>query len=125
MDRTEVVASVAGDLYATERAIDAALTSATTLVQSMIGGRTLLKVSPVAGSVSQAKAVEAIAALSAARDAVVACHAEMQKDHRRMGWGTYAVGPLDKPDDWSDRVPPAVTDNTAQIRTLDRPVRVA
>ncbi len=124
MDRTEVVASVAGDLYATERAIDAALTSATTLVQSMIGGRTLLKVSPVAGSVSQAKAVEAIAALSAARDAVVACHAEMQKDHRRMGWGTYAVGPLDKPDDWNEEFKPGVNQ---QLRTVAdaRPVRVA
>jgi len=125
MDRTEVVASVAGDLYATERAIDAALTSATTLVQSMIGGRTLLKVSPVAGSVSQAKAVEAIAALSAARDAVVACHAEMQKDHRRMGWGVYAVGPLDKPDDadWGEQLPPPRVEQ--QLRTVARPRRVA
>ena len=99
MDRTEVVASVAGDLYATEQAIDAAITSATTLVQSMIGARTVLKVSPVAGAGSQAKAMEAIAALSAAREAVVACHKELAKDHRRMGWGVYAAGPLDKPDD--------------------------
>ncbi len=108
MDRTEVVASVAGDLHATERAVDAAITSATTLVQSMIGARTLLSVSPVAGSVSQAKAIEAIAALSAAREAIVACHAELQKDHRRMGYGVYAVGALDKPDDgWLDSVKPA------------------
>lgn len=106
MDRTEIVASVAGDLYATERAVDDAITSATTLVQSMIGARTLLKISPVAGSGSQAKAMEAIAALSAAREAVVACHAELQKDHRRMGFGAYAVGALDKPDDWSETFPP-------------------
>ena len=44
--------------------------------------------------------MEAIAALGVARDAMVACHAELQKDHRKMGWGTYAVGPVDKPDDW-------------------------
>jgi len=125
MDRTQVVASVAGDLYATERAVDAALTTATTLVQSMIGARTLLKVSPVAGSVSQAKAIEAIAALSAARDAVVACHAEMQKDHRRMGWGVYAVGPLDKPDDWNEEFETGRVKQ--QLRTVAdaRPVRVA
>jgi hypothetical protein len=100
MDRTEVVASVASDLYATEQAIDAAITAATTLVQSMIGARTLLKISPVAAAGSQAKAIEAIAALSTAREAAVACHAEMAKDHRRLGYGTFAVGPLDKPDDW-------------------------
>jgi hypothetical protein len=100
MDRTEVVAGVAGDLYATEKAVDAAITQATTLVQSMIGARAALDVSPVAGSGSQAKALEAIAALGVARQAVVACHAELQKDHRRLGWGVYAVGPVNKGDDW-------------------------
>jgi len=99
MDRSTVVAGVAGDLYATENAVDAAIAQATTLVQSMIGARAALSVSPVAGAESQAKAMEAIAALSAARSAVVACHAELQKDHRRMGWGTYAVGPVDKPNE--------------------------
>ena len=100
MDRTQVITSVAGDLYATEKAVDAAITASTTLVQSMIGARTLLKVSPVAGAVAQAKAIEAIAALSSAREAIVACHAELQKDHRRQGYGVYNAGGLDKPDDW-------------------------
>jgi hypothetical protein len=128
MDRTEVVASVAGDLYATELAVDAAITSATTLVQSMIGARTLLKASPIAGAVSQAKAIEAIAALSAARDAVVACHTELAKDHRRMGYGVYNVGPMDKPDgDWGDGPPPPPPQVEQQLRTIQpaRPVRVA
>lgn len=97
MDRTKIVASVAGDLYATEHAVDTAITQATTLVQSMIGARTALSVSPIAGAGSQSKAMEAIAALGVARDAIVACHAELQKDHRKMGWGIYAIGPLDKP----------------------------
>lgn len=97
MDRSEVIASVAGDLYATEKAVDDAITHATTLVQSMIGARTSLGLSPVTGAESQAKAMEAIAALSAARAAVVACHTELAKDHRRMGWGPYALGVLDKP----------------------------
>jgi hypothetical protein len=100
MDRSEIVASVAGELNATENAIDTAITQATTLVQSMIGARVALSISPVAGAGSQAKAMETIAALSTAREAIVACHAEMQKDHRRMGWGVYAVGPLNKPDDY-------------------------
>jgi hypothetical protein len=104
MDRSQVVDGVAKELYATEHALDAAITQATTLVQSLIGARSMLSVSPVAFAASQTKAMEVIAALSTAREAVVASHAEMQKDHRRMGWGTYAaVGPIDKPEEWDTR----------------------
>ncbi|RZJ90306.1 MAG: hypothetical protein EON88_18735 [Brevundimonas sp.] len=99
MERTEIIAGVAGDLYATELAVDAAITQAATLIQSMISGRTALNVSAVAGTGSQAKAMEALTALGAAREAIVACHGELQKDHRKMGWGTYAAGPVNKPDD--------------------------
>jgi hypothetical protein len=106
VDRTQVIAGVAGELYATEKAVDAAITSATTLVQAMIGARAALSISPVAGAVSQSKAVEAIAALSTAREAVVACHAELQKDHRKLGWGVFAAGPVDKPDDWETPIRP-------------------
>jgi hypothetical protein len=111
MDRTEVVASVASDLHASEAAIDAAITSTTTLVQSMIGARAMLSLSPVAGAGSQTRAMEAIAALATAREAIVACHAELQKDHRRMGFGAYAVGILDKPGDWDTTRPPAPVSN--------------
>lgn len=107
MDRNAIVASVAGDLHNTEQAIDAAITSATTLVQSMIGARTMLGVSPIAGAAAQARAIEAIAALSGARDAIVASHEEMQKAHRRQGWGTYAVGGLDKPSQEDAGRPPS------------------
>ncbi|CAN5366609.1 hypothetical protein BH09PSE1_BH09PSE1_05660 [soil metagenome] len=105
MERAEVIASVAGDLSATERAIDTAIAHATTLVQAMIGARSTLSISPIAFAASQAKAMETIATLAAARDAIVACHGDMQKDHRRMGWGTYAMGPLDKPDElpWPEK----------------------
>ncbi|HEY0925878.1 hypothetical protein [Brevundimonas sp.] len=106
MDKAEVIASVAGDLNATEQAVDAAIAQATTLVQAMIGARTALSLSPVTGAESQAKAMEAIAALSAARQAVVACHEELAKDHRRMGWGTYAIGVLDKPAETGPAQPP-------------------
>ena len=90
MDKAQVIASVAGDLNATEQSVDEAITRATTLVQSMIGGRAAMNVSPVVGAEAQAKAMEAIAALGAARQAVVACHEEMAKDHRRLGFGVYA-----------------------------------
>lgn len=102
MDRDQVIAGVAGDLWATEKALDAAITQATTLVQSMIGARAALSISAVAGAGSQSKAMESLAAMAAARDAIVACHNELQKDHRRLGYGTFAFGPVDKPDDWPE-----------------------
>ncbi len=108
MDKSDIIASVAGDLHATEKAVDAAITQATTLVQAMIAARSALAVSPVAGAGSQSKAMETIAALGVARDAIVACHAELQKDHRKLGWGVYAVGPLNKGDDWERPIEPGV-----------------
>lgn len=90
MDKAQVIASVAGDLRESELAVDAAIARATTLVQAMIGARTALGISPVVGAESQAKALEAIAAMGAARQAMVACHEELAKDHRRMGYGVYA-----------------------------------
>lgn len=104
MTKTEVIASVAGDLYATEQAVDAAITQATTLVQSLIGSRAPLNVSACAGAEAQAKVLEAIAALGTARQAVVAAHEQMAKDHRRLGYGTFAIG-------WDDKGPekPGVT----------------
>lgn len=96
MSKTEVIANVAGDLQSSEQAVDAALTHATTLVQSMIGARAALNISPVAGAEAQAKALEAIAALSTARLAMVACHEQLAKDHRRLGFGVYADGWGDK-----------------------------
>jgi hypothetical protein len=96
MTRAEVIAGVAGDLYATEAALDQAITQATTLVQSMIGSRTTLNLSAMAAADAQAKALEAIAALGAARQAMVACHDELAKDHRRLGFGVFAGAWQDK-----------------------------
>lgn len=90
MDKTQVIASVAGDLDATEQAVDAAIARATTLVQSMIGARAALNLSPLAGAEAQAKVLEALAALGTARQAMVTCHEQMAKDHRRLGYGVYA-----------------------------------
>ena len=110
MDKAQVISHVASDLNATELALDEAIVRATALVQSMIGARTQLGISPVAGTASQAKAMETIAALSAAREAVVACHTEMAKDHRRLGYGVFAAGGLNKGGEYSDDKP------TGQLR---------
>ncbi len=97
MNKADTIASVAGDLSSAEQALDLAITQATTLVQSMIGARTALSLSPVAGAGSQTRAMEAIAAMATAREALVACHEELAKDHRRLGYGVYASGHVNKP----------------------------
>jgi hypothetical protein len=101
MNKAEVIASVAGDLNSAEQSLDTAIAQATTLIQSMIGARTVLSLSPISGAGSQARAMEAIAALATAREALVACHEELAKDHRRLGYGVYAVGHLNKPEETS------------------------
>ncbi|MBU1384387.1 MAG: hypothetical protein KKG14_08950 [Alphaproteobacteria bacterium] len=90
MDKAEVITSVAGDLYATEQSVDAAIAHAATLVQAMIGARAALQVSAVAGAEAQAHALEAMAGLGAARQAMIACHEQLAKDHRRLGYGVFA-----------------------------------
>jgi NAD(P)-dependent dehydrogenase (short-subunit alcohol dehydrogenase family) len=97
MTNSEVITSIAGDLNTAEQSLDAAIARTTTLIQTMIGARTALNLTAVSGAASQARAMEAIAAMSAARDALVACHEELAKDHRRHGFGVYAIGILNKP----------------------------
>ncbi len=111
MTKTEVIASVAGDLNSTEQAVDAAITRATILVQSMIGSRTALNISPVAGADAQAKALAAIAALGVARQAMVACHEQLAKDHRRLGFGVYA-------DRWQDKGQSEKPPTTGRLRAV-------
>jgi hypothetical protein len=96
MDKAQVIASVAGELHSSEEALDQAIAHATTLVQSMIGSRTALGLSAVVGADAQTKALEAIASLGAAREALVACHGALAKDHRRLGYGVWAGAPMDK-----------------------------
>lgn len=97
MDKTETVAGMANDLYATEAAVDAAIAQATTLIQTMISARSTLSLSAICGAGSQAKVMETLAVLGQAREAIVAAHVEMSREHRKMGWGVYAAGPMDKP----------------------------
>ena len=99
MNKAEVIASVASDLNSAEQSLDTAIAQATTLIQSMIGARTVLSLSPISGAGSQARAMDAIAAMATAREALVACHEELAKDHRRLGYGVYATGHMNKPEE--------------------------
>ena len=114
MNKAEVIASVAGDLNSAEQSLDTAIAQATTLIQSMIGARNVLSLSPISGAGSQARAMEAIAAMATAREALVACHEELAKDHRRLGYGVYASGHMNKP----EAMMPPTTGELSRPRTL-------
>jgi len=117
MNKADTIASVAGDLNSAEQSLDLAITQATTLIQSMIGARTALSLSPLSGAGSQARAMEAVAAMATAREALVACHEELAKDHRRLGYGVYASGILNKP---AEAAPPTAGElsRTARLRAV-------
>lgn len=99
MEKIEVLHTVAEELFATERAIDDAIAQATDMVAAMIQGRRDANLSAVVGAEAQAKVMEAIAALGAARTAVVASHAELARVQRVIGLSHVAVGPMDKPEE--------------------------
>jgi len=117
MNTADTIASVAGDLNSAEQALDTAITQATTLVQSMIGARTALGLTAVSGAASQTRAMEAIAALATAREALVACHEELARDHRRHGYGIYAAGHVNKP---AETTPPTTGElaRSARLRAV-------
>lgn len=84
MITTQVADQIATKLYATEHAVDGAMVAACQLLESMVETRQALGISGTVGEVAQARAAEAIAALSEARRAVMASHnalADLQRKH--------------------------------------------
>lgn len=107
MDKVEVMKVVVGDLFATEKAVDDAITQSTDFVSTIIQSRRDLGLSAVVAADAQSKMLEAIAALGEARAAVIAAHADLAKVQRQVGLGKVAirdvaVGPVDKPDEEDD-----------------------
>lgn len=99
MEKAFVAQRVANKLWATEKAIDAAMVEAAELLAGAVEARGQLKVSPVVGDAAQAKLVEAIAALGEARTKMVEMHAELADLKLRLGIRTTLVGVEDKPDE--------------------------
>lgn len=99
MDKIEVMRTVVEDLYATERSIDDAIAQSTDFIATMIQSRRDVNLSAVVGAEAQAKMIEAVASLGAARSAVVAAHADLAKVQRQVGLGHVATGPVDKPEE--------------------------
>ena len=97
MDKVFVAQRVATMLFATENAVDLALAEASELMADMLKARKDLGLSAVVGDAAASKLVEAIAALGAARTAMVAAHGELNDAKLRIGVRTKLAGYEDKP----------------------------
>lgn len=96
MDKAFVAQRVATKLFATERAVDAAMIEAAELMADLLKARNDVGVSATVGDRASAKLVEALAALGQARSAVVEMHGELNEVKLRLGIRTKLVGVEDK-----------------------------
>ena len=92
MEKAFVAQRVARKLFATEAAVDGALVEASELMSEMLKARKDVKVSMVFADDVQVKMMEAMKALSEARTAMVAVHAELNEAKLRLGIRTSMNG---------------------------------
>ena len=91
-DKMIVAQGVANRLFATEKAIDAALAESSNLMAEMMGAREELRMAATVGDEAVAKVAEAVAALAQARRAVVVSHRELEQVKLRVGIRTRMIG---------------------------------
>jgi hypothetical protein len=113
MDKAFVAQRVATKLFATERAVDAALIEAAELVTEVLKARQDLGVSATVCDHANAKLVAAVAALGEARTAVVDAHGELNEVKLRLGIRTKLIGIEKKTGSASD-----VSTNTGVLREV-------
>ena len=99
MNRADFGQDLARRLYATEQALDHALSEAALLVSSMTVGRVDQKISAVIGQEALANILEAMNTVGNARGAVVTAHHQMKADAERMRIEWRMAGPEQKPED--------------------------
>lgn len=97
MEKALVVQRVANRLWATEKAVDAAMAEAASLMMSIADARAELNLSAVVADDATGKVAQAIATLAEARRAVVSAHANLSETKLRIGVRTKLVGVTDKP----------------------------
>ena len=104
MERALVAQHVANQLFATENAIDQALADASALVGELVKARQELGVSTVFADGVFVQTTAAMSALSQARTAMVAAHAELNDAKLRIGIRTKMAGSSDKPPQQQSRL---------------------
>jgi len=109
VDKVFVAKRVAVKLRVAEHSIDDALVDATNVVAEILRARKEMGLAANVGDVAVAKVAAAIAALSEARTAMVAGHAELAEVQSRLGIRTRMGG-------IEDKVEPAT--NVAPVREV-------
>jgi len=92
MDKVVLMKGVAAKLFASEAAIDVAISDTATLVSQMIEARTAANVSTTVDAKVHAKVAEAMMAMVTARSAMAEAHAEMNEVKLRLGVRTRMDG---------------------------------
>lgn len=95
MDKVFVVQGVANKLWATEDAIDAAISQASTLMGGIVEARAEIGCSHIVVDPAMAKAAAALAAMAEARTALIDCHHALAEAKLRIGVRTKLTGAQD------------------------------
>ncbi|MFZ5669609.1 MAG: hypothetical protein ACOY4K_08945 [Pseudomonadota bacterium] len=98
MDRTRIAAVVAGELFATESAVETALAQAVGLMRRMIETRRALGLSPATGDPAMRRVEAVVNALGDAQREIVRTHDALDAVRRVAGLPAQAFGPLVKPE---------------------------
>lgn len=98
MDRTQVAATVAADLFDAETAVDEALARAARLMRRMIVARRELGVSPAVVDPAMRRVEAAVNALGDAQREIVRTHDALEDLRRDLDLPARAFGPLVKPE---------------------------
>lgn len=97
MDKVFVAQNVANKLFATEKAVDAAIMETATLLTTLMQARQDVGVSAITGDATSAKIAQAIAQLHEARSTITMAHQELDEVRLRVGIRTKLIGVVDKP----------------------------
>lgn len=103
VEKVFVAQRVATKLFASEKAVDAAMVETAELMADLVKARRDLGLSAVVGDRATAKLVEALSALGEARSAMVEAHGELNDVKLRIGVRTKMIGFEDKPAGRADR----------------------
>jgi hypothetical protein len=96
VEKAFVAQRVANKLFATEAAVDAAMVETAEMMAELMQARKDLNLSATVGNGASAKLAEAVAALAAARTAVVEAHAQLDEVRLRVGIRTKLIGVIGK-----------------------------
>ena len=97
MDRSRAASTVAESLFATEAAVEEALSRAVQLMRSMVAARRGLGLPATAGDAALRRVSATLDALGEAQREIVRAHGELEALRRRAGLRITGFGPLVKP----------------------------